>query len=52
MLHSDMNLVIGRKVCRSLEGALLEWDRKSEFTADRAALLVVQDSIVMLTLMM
>ena len=48
----DMTLGIGRLVGRSLEAALLEWDRKSEFTADRAALLVVQDSQVMLTLMM
>lgn len=49
---SDMTLGIGRLVSHSIEAALLEWDRKSEFTADRAALLVVQDSHVMLTLMM
>ncbi|HEX6481643.1 MAG TPA: M48 family metallopeptidase [Ktedonobacteraceae bacterium] len=48
----DMTLGIGRLVGRTLEGTLLEWDRKSEFTADRAALLVVQDAHVMLTLMM
>jgi Zn-dependent protease with chaperone function len=48
----DMTLGIGRLVGRSLESALLEWDRKSEFTADRAAMLVVQDSQVMLSLMM
>jgi len=48
----DMTLGIGRLVGRSLEGALLEWSRKSEFTADRAALLAVQDPQVMLTLMM
>src|SRR5436305_2546684 len=48
----DMTLGIGRLVGRSLEGALLEWSRKSEFTADRAALLVVQDPQVMLSLMM
>ena len=48
----DMTLGIGRLVGRSLEGAFLEWDRKSEFTADRSALLVVQDPHVMLTLMM
>lgn len=48
----DMTLGIGRLVGRSLEAALLEWDRKSEFTADRAAMLVVQDSQVMLSLMM
>lgn len=48
----DMTLGIGRLVGYSLEAALLEWDRKSEFTADRAALLVVQDPQVMLSLMM
>jgi Zn-dependent protease with chaperone function len=49
---SDMTLGIGRLVGMGLESALLEWDRKSEFSADRAGLLVVQDSQVMLTLMM
>jgi Zn-dependent protease with chaperone function len=48
----DMTLGIGRLVGRSLEAALLEWYRKSEFTADRAGLLVIQDSQVMLSLMM
>ncbi|GAC1385787.1 MAG: hypothetical protein NVSMB33_15070 [Ktedonobacteraceae bacterium] len=48
----DMTLGIGRLVGRSLEGALLEWYRKSEFTADRSALLVIQDPQVMLSLMM
>jgi Zn-dependent protease with chaperone function len=48
----DMTLGIGRLVGYSLEAALLEWDRKSEFTADRAALLAVQDPQVMLSLMM
>jgi hypothetical protein len=48
----DMTLGLGRLIGRSLEAALLEWDRKSEFTADRAASLVVQDSQVMLSLMM
>lgn len=51
-LIGDMTLGIGRLVGRSLEAAFLEWDRKSEFTADRAAMLVVQDPQVMLTLMM
>src|SRR5579884_2591392 len=51
-LIGDMTLGVGRIVGRSLEAALLEWDRKSEFTADRAALLAVQDPQVMLTLMM
>ena len=49
---SDMTLGIGRLVGMGLEAALLEWDRKSEFSADRAGLLVVQDPQVMLTLMM
>ncbi len=48
----DMTLGIGRLIGRSIEATLLEWDRKSEFTADRSALLVVQDPQVMLTLMM
>jgi hypothetical protein len=48
----DFTLGIGRLVGRSLQGALLEWDRKSEFSADRASLLVVQDPQVMLSLMM
>ncbi len=36
---SDMTLGIGRLVGMGIEAALLEWDRKSEFTADRAGLL-------------
>jgi Zn-dependent protease with chaperone function len=48
----DMTLGIGRLIGRALEGALLEWDRKSEFTADRSALIVVQDPDVMLAIMM
>lgn len=48
----DMTLGIGRLVGRSLEAALLEWYRKSEFTADRSGLLVTQDPQVMLSLMM
>ena len=51
-LLSDMTLGLGRMIGRSLEVALLEWDRKSEFTADRAGMLVVQDPQVMLSLMM
>ena len=39
----DMTLGIGRLIGRSLEATLLEWYRKSEFTSDRAALLVTQD---------
>jgi len=48
----DMTLGLGRLIGRSLEAALLEWYRKSEFTADRASLLVTQDSQVMLSMMM
>src|SRR5450759_1199448 len=51
-LIGDMTLGIGRLVGRSLEATLLEWYRMSEFTGDRAALLVVQDPQVMLSLMM
>ena len=49
---SDMTLGIGRLVGRGLEAALLEWDRKSEFTADRASLVAVQNPDVMLSTMM
>src|SRR5712691_3963345 len=48
----DMTLGIGRLVGRTLEASLLEWFRMSEFTGDRAGLLVVQDPQVMLSLMM
>ena len=48
----DMTLGIGRLIGRSLEATLLEWYRKSEFTADRSSLLVVQDPQVLLSLMM
>ncbi|MFL5667683.1 MAG: M48 family metallopeptidase [Ktedonobacteraceae bacterium] len=48
----DMTLGIGRLIGRSIESALLEWYRKSEFTADRSSLLVIQDPQVLLSLMM
>src|SRR6266550_1827000 len=48
----DMTLGIGRLIGRSLEATLLEWYRKSEFTADRSSLLVIQDPQVLLSLMM
>jgi Zn-dependent protease with chaperone function len=51
-LIGDVTFGIGRVVGRSLEAALLEWYRMSEFTGDRAALLVVQDPQIMLSLMM
>ncbi len=51
-LLSEMTLGIGRLVGYSLEAALLEWDRMSEFTADRASLLAVQNPQILLSLMM
>jgi Zn-dependent protease with chaperone function len=51
-LIGKMTLGLGELVGMSLEAALLEWDRMAEFTADRAAALVAQDSQVMLSLMM
>jgi hypothetical protein len=48
----NMTLGIGELIGQSLKAALMEWDRQSEFTADRTAMLVVQDSQVMLSLMM
>jgi Zn-dependent protease with chaperone function len=51
-LIGRVTLGIGELIGRSLEAALLEWDRMAEFTADRAGALVAQDSQVMLSLMM
>lgn len=51
-LVGDLTLGIGRIVGRTLEATLLEWDRQSEFTADRSSLVAVQDPQVMLSLMM
>lgn len=51
-LIGDLTLGIGRLIGLSLEGALLEWDRMAEFTADRASLLVVQNPQVLISLMM
>jgi Zn-dependent protease with chaperone function len=48
----DLTLGIGRLIGRTLEATLLEWDRQSEFTADRSSLVVVQNPQVMLSLMM
>jgi Zn-dependent protease with chaperone function len=48
----DITFGIGRLVGRSVEAALLEWYRKSEFTGDRAGLLVIQDPQVLLSMMM
>ncbi len=51
-LIGDLTLGIGRLVGLSLEGALREWDRMAEFTADRASLLAVQNPQVLISLMM
>lgn len=51
-LIGELTLGIGKLVGYSLEAALLEWDRMAEFTADRASLLAVQDSQVLVSLMM
>ncbi len=51
-LVGELTLGIGKLVGYSLEAALLEWDRMAEFTADRASLLVVQNSQVLVSLMM
>lgn len=51
-LIGEFTLGIGRLVGVPLEGALLEWDRMAEFSADRASLLVVQDPQVLVSLMM
>lgn len=51
-LIGDLTLGIGRLIGLSLEGALREWDRMAEFSADRAALLAVQNPQVLLSLMM
>jgi Zn-dependent protease with chaperone function len=51
-LIGHLTLGIGQVMGTGLQAAFLEWDRKSEFTADRAAALVVQDSQVMVSLMM
>lgn len=51
-LLGELTLGIGRLLGYSLEGALLEWDRMAEFTADRASLLVVQNPQVLISLMM
>lgn len=42
-IASELTLGLGGLVGTGLQLALLEWARKSEFTADRASLLVVQD---------
>lgn len=48
----DATLGIGKLLGVGLEVALLNWRRKSEFTADRAGLLAVQDLNVALSTMM
>lgn len=42
----------GSLIAQSLQGQMLEWLRCAEFTCDRAALLVTQDSKVMMSVLM
>lgn len=42
-IAGSLTLGIGSLVGAGVEGALMFWDRRSEFSADRAALLVMQD---------
>lgn len=43
---------VGKLIGKGLVYALLEWNRKAEFSADRASLLVTQDSDVIVGVMM
>lgn len=47
-----MNLPLGQLAVLAIVGALKEWDRKSELSADRAGLLVVQNPEVSYTTLM
>jgi len=47
-----MNLPLGQLAVLAIVGALKEWDRKSELSADRAGLLVVQNPQVSYTTLM
>ncbi len=51
-IAGDLSLGLSRYLTAPLQAGLLAWDRQSEFTADRAALLVTQDSRVCLSLLM
>jgi Zn-dependent protease with chaperone function len=48
---SQFALGVGRLVGASIEVGLMEWRRRSELSADRAALLVVQESRTVLSLL-
>ncbi|MFQ3535991.1 MAG: M48 family metallopeptidase, partial [Aggregatilineales bacterium] len=50
-LVGQFTLGVGRLVGASIELGLMEWRRRSELSADRAALLVVQEPRVMLSLL-
>ncbi len=50
-LVSQFTLGVGRLVGASIEAGLMEWRRRSELSADRAALLVVQEPRVVLSLL-
>ncbi|MCS6885969.1 MAG: M48 family metallopeptidase [Acidobacteriota bacterium] len=49
---ADVTLGIGKLIAGPLLVAFYEWDRKSELTADRAGLLVVQDKNVSINALM
>lgn len=51
-LIADMTFGLGKIITGPLLVAFYEWDRKSELTADRAGLLAVQDSDVVVTTLM
>ncbi len=51
MIVSQFTLGVGRIVGASIEAGLMEWRRRSELSADRASLLVVQEPRVVLSLL-
>lgn len=51
MIVSQFTLGVGRVVGASIEAGLMEWRRRSELSADRASLLVVQEPRVVLSLL-
>jgi len=49
---SAFSIPLGQTAMLALVGALREWDRKSELTADRAGLLVVQEPMISYSVLM
>lgn len=49
---SAFSIPLGQTAIIALVGALREWDRKSELTADRAGLLVVQEPMISYSVLM